>query len=122
MTRVWLTAFAVLIAWILLGGALGIAGFLLTSHIPFAGLGIFLSMLGGITHFVLVVFSQRTQWWKVGVWLSVMLSLFSILGGTLAGNRFPLVFILFFLSYYFVFGSLIYFLIQKFFVPAILEK
>ena len=122
MARVVLAAFVALVVWLFLGGVLGVAGMLLTSHIPFAGLGIFLAVFGGVVHFVLVISNQQPKWWKVGLVLAVILSLVSIVGGTLAGDRFSLAFMFFLFSYYFLFGSLIFIFIQKYFVMAMLEK
>lgn len=122
MARVGLAAFVVLVTWLFLGGLLGVAGMLLTSHIPFVGLGIVLAVFGGLVHIVLIVVSQEPKWWKVGLVLAISLSLVSILAGTLAGNRFPLAFMFFLFSYYFLFGSLLFTFIQKYFVIAMLEK
>ncbi len=122
MFRVGLAAFITLVIWLFLGGVLGVVGMLLTSHIPFVGLGILLAVFGGLAHIVLIVSNQRPKWWKVSLMLAVVLSLFSIVAGTLAGNRFPLTFLLFLFIYYFLFGTLIFIFIQKFIVISMLEK
>lgn len=122
MARVGMVAFIALVVWLFLGGVLGIAGLLLTSLIPFAGLGILLGVLGGLAHIVMIISKRQPKWWKVSLVLSVILSLFSIVSGTLTGNRFPFGFMIFLFSYYWVFGSLIYIVTQKYFVNAFMEK
>lgn len=122
MARVGLVAFITLVIWLFLGGLLGVAGILLTSHIPFVGLGVLLAVVGGLAHIVLIVSNQKPEWWKVSLMLAVVLSLFSIVSGTLAGNRFPLTFLLFLFSYYFLFGALIYIFIQKYIVISMLKN
>jgi hypothetical protein len=108
-----LTISMTIIAWLILGGLLGVAGVLLSSFIPFFGLGIFLALLGALLHSALIFKHISPAWWKVGLALAVVLSAFSIVLGTLAGNRFPPIFMLFFVGYYFVFGSIIYVIINN---------
>ena len=111
-TNILLSIFAAIISWSILGALLGFAGMALTSFIPFFGLGVFLAALGALLHVVFIIFNVRPASWKVGLGLSIVLSSFSIISGTLAGDRFPITFMLFFISYYFVFGALLYSLIQ----------
>jgi len=125
MARTGLTAIAAItavVAWFFLGGVLGVAGVLLTSHIPFAGLGMLLALLGATFHIALIVLNIRPAWWKAGFVLAIVLSSISIIGGTLAGDRLPIIFMLFFLGYYFVFGSLLFVIIQNFFVTPLLDE
>ena len=112
-TTIGISVVAAAVAWLVLGGLLGFAGFAFTSFIPFIGLGLFLAALGALLHSVFVVLCMAPAWWKVGMGLSVVLSSFSIVSGTLTGDRFPIAFMLFFVGYYFIFGSLFYFLIQR---------
>ena len=112
-TTILFSIIAAVIAWVILRGLLGFAGVALTSFIPLVGLGVFLALLGALLHIVLIILNIRPVWWKVGIGLTVFLSSFSIISGTLAGDRFPISFMSFFVGYYFVFGSLFYSFIQK---------
>jgi len=122
MAKIGLMVIVTAVAWFVLGAVLGVVGVVMTSHIPFAGLGMFLAVLGAVIHSALLVLNLRPKWWKVGVALAFILSTFSIVGGMLADNRFPLVFMLFFFVYYFTFGSLLYVFIQKCIVIPLLKQ
>jgi len=116
ITTILLSIIASILAWVILGGLLGLAGMALTSFIPFVGLGVFLALFGALLHSVLIILNIRPVWWKVGVGFAIVLSSLSIMLGTLSGNRFPISFMLFFVGYYFLFSSLFYCLIQKYIV------
>jgi len=106
----------VVFAWLTIGTLVGGLGVLLTSIIPFLGLGFVLGVVGTVIHSILILFGKELPFWQGGVLVAFFSSAISIIAGTVAGNNFDLLFILFFLTYYSVFGIILYLIIEKYII------
>ena len=109
------------LSWVILSFIVGFAGVFLTGQIPVLGLGMFLGCLGAITHTILLALDLKPKWWQVGGGFALVLGTISIGLGMAGGDWYPLSFVLSILSFYFLFGALIYVFIQQVVVGFILD-
>ena len=106
----------IVFTWLIIAIFIGILGVLFTSIIPFFGLGLILGIVGAMIHSIFILFDRDISFWKGGFIVAFISTVISLVSGAISGNHFDFLFILFFLSYYSIFGIILYFIIEKYII------